>query len=84
MCQLCVLYIGLMGRFTGRATDSDVASRAAIRVMKQRLANAAMNRHPGLNASSTGSEVGEGMSSVELEAPIGVGAAWSLSDGSED
>lgn len=34
---------------TGRATDMDVASRAAIKVMMQRLRKAAMKRHPGLN-----------------------------------
>jgi hypothetical protein len=38
-------------KLTGNATEMDVASRAAIRVMIQRLRNAAMKRHPGSNFS---------------------------------
>jgi hypothetical protein len=38
-------------RLTGKATEMDVASRAAISVMIHRLRNAAMNRHPGWNFS---------------------------------
>lgn len=38
----------------GRATEIDVASRAAMRVMTQRLMKAAMNRHPGWNFSGAG------------------------------
>jgi hypothetical protein len=37
-----------MEKRTGRATDIEVASRAAIRLTKQRLAKAALKRHPGL------------------------------------
>lgn len=39
---------------TGRATDMDVASRAAIKVMMQRLRKAAMKRHPGSNFCGAG------------------------------
>ena len=43
-------------RRTGRATDIEVASRAAIRLMKQRLAKAALKRHPGLKVSDSWDE----------------------------
>lgn len=49
-----VLVWGLVGEegvgwmFTGRATDMEVASRAAIRVRMQRDTKARMNRHPTL------------------------------------
>ena len=39
---------------TGKATDMDVASSAAIKVMIQRLRKAAMKRHPGSNFRGTG------------------------------
>lgn len=38
-------------KLTGRATEIEVASRAAIKTMTQRLPKAAMNLHPGLKAS---------------------------------
>jgi hypothetical protein len=40
----------------GRATLRDVASSAAISVMMDKLLNAMMNLHPGLNASADPSE----------------------------
>jgi hypothetical protein len=43
-------------KLTGSATDRDVASRAAMRVMMQRLRKAAMNRHPGWNFSAGGDD----------------------------
>jgi hypothetical protein len=41
-------------KLTGKATDMDVASRAAIKVMIHRLRKAAMKRHPGWNFSGAG------------------------------
>jgi hypothetical protein len=46
MCGLDVL--------TGKATEMDVASRAAIRVITHKLMNAAIKRHPGWNFSGVG------------------------------
>jgi hypothetical protein len=43
-----------MSVLTGKATDIDVASKAAMRVMTHKLTNAAMKRHPGWNFSGTG------------------------------
>jgi hypothetical protein len=45
----CLVVRGLL---TGSATDIEVASSAAIRVIILRLANAAANCHPGLNSIS--------------------------------
>jgi hypothetical protein len=45
-----------MGKRTGRATDIEVASRAAIRLTKQRLAKAALKRHPGLKVRDSWDE----------------------------
>lgn len=42
----------LIKLLTGRATEIEVASRAAIKVMTDRLAKAARNRHPGLKGAS--------------------------------
>jgi hypothetical protein len=58
---------------TGRATDIDVASSAAMSVMTARLAKARWKRHPGLNAlaelcdfSDTGLGLDGGGSGVSL------------------
>jgi hypothetical protein len=72
---------------TGRATEIEVASRAAISVMTDSEAKAAKNRHPGLKAVADSSEsievddgFGEAASGFSVEAMSNLGSSLALSD----
>ena len=72
---------------TGRATEIEVASRAAISVMTDSEAKAAKNRHPGLKVvadSSESTEVvdgfGEAASGFSVEVTSNLGSSLALSD----
>ena len=77
------MYRNVAKRLTGRATDIDVASSAAIKVMTAKLAKARLNRHPGLKSSIELFDFSDAESGLEGES-VSTGFDSAMSRSSSD